>query len=621
MAFSSLSPLPLILFLLLLLHQPFFSTANLHKASLLRAGFLSHSTPIKDTPPTRFFEVTKPIELPKSKPCSYLLLQHDFGYTYGKPPVLANYTPPSECPSEKFSKIVLEWNATCKGRQFDRIFGVWLGGVELLRSCTAEPRATGIVWSVEKDITRYYSLLMKNQTLAVYLGNLVDNTYTGVYHVNITIRFYPAEKKFSSHGSNSDSSGSKYHSPADLILPFSRDLLLNDGLWFEIENSTDIALKKFNIPRNSYRAVLEVYVSFHENDEFWYSNPPNEYIEANNLTGTPGNGPFREVVVSLDGEVVGAIWPFTVIYTGGVNPLLWRPITGIGSFNLPSYNIEITPFLGKILDGEVHEFGFSVSNALNVWYIDANFHLWLDSKSTKVTGELLKHNSLPLAFSLESDFKGLNGTFVTSVSRSISSSGWVKSSHGTFTTNWIQNLRYSNSMVMGNDGNLQLVNQTTHFNDSVNAKTPSSSVYSSESHKKFTLYMYSNYLDQGNGTSFSLANITLGFNEKKSEAVGFELSNSSLENVQNGQGYIAVKNKLVVGGLGSTQQVYKYDGSNFCYFRNVSSSNYTILYDKVGNTCKERTKSHLNFGLSSRRPFRARRPFLAFSFLDNSKGT
>ena len=60
------------------------------------------------------------------------------------------------------------------------------------RSCTAEPRATGIVWSVEKDITRYYSLLMKNQTLAVYLGNLVTKTYTGVYHVNITIQFYPA---------------------------------------------------------------------------------------------------------------------------------------------------------------------------------------------------------------------------------------------------------------------------------------------------------------------------------------------------------------------------------------------------------------------------------------------
>ena len=71
---------------------------------------------------------------------------------------------------------------------------------------------------------------------------------------------------------------SKYHTPADLIIPFSRNLPLNDGLWFEIESSTDIALSEFKIPQNAYRAVLEVYVSFHENDEFWYSNFYNEYI-------------------------------------------------------------------------------------------------------------------------------------------------------------------------------------------------------------------------------------------------------------------------------------------------------------------------------------------------------
>ncbi|MCE3049218.1 hypothetical protein HAX54_044410, partial [Datura stramonium] len=93
-----------------------------------------------------------------TNPCSYLVLQHDFGYTYGKPPVLANYTSPSNCPSQKFSKIVLEWNATCKGRQFDRIFGVWLSGVEIFRSCTAGSQANGIVWTVKKDITRVQSL-------------------------------------------------------------------------------------------------------------------------------------------------------------------------------------------------------------------------------------------------------------------------------------------------------------------------------------------------------------------------------------------------------------------------------------------------------------------------------
>ncbi|KAK9269047.1 hypothetical protein L1049_000815 [Liquidambar formosana] len=283
------SVIPLLLFSLFLLHHPLSSTANIHKANLLRSELLSQSTPSpNDTPVTTYFEVTKPIRLPKTTPCSYQILRHDFGFTYGKPPVLANYTPPSHCPSQNFSKIVFEWKATSKGRQFDRIFGVWLGGVEILRSCTAEPRATGTVWTVKKDITRYYSLLMKDQTLAVYLGNLVNNIYTGIYHVNITVHFYPAEQHFNDSEPNSDNSASGYRSRvgADLILPISRNLPLNDGLWFEIQNSTHIESKEFEIPQNAYRAVLEVYVSFHENDEFWYGNFPNEYIAANNLTGT-----------------------------------------------------------------------------------------------------------------------------------------------------------------------------------------------------------------------------------------------------------------------------------------------------------------------------------------------
>jgi len=38
------------------------------------------------------------------------------------------------------------------------------------------------------------------------------------------------------------------------------------------------------VPSNAYRAIVEIYVSAHVNDEFWYSNPPDAYIEANNLT-------------------------------------------------------------------------------------------------------------------------------------------------------------------------------------------------------------------------------------------------------------------------------------------------------------------------------------------------
>ena len=511
---------------------------------------------------------------------------------------------------------MLEWSATCKGRQFDRIFGVWLGGVELLRSCTAEPRATGIVWRVKKDVTRYYSLLMKeeNQTLAVYLGNLVDKTYTGVYHVKLTFHFYPAVGKYSEILASG-------HTPwADLILPISRNLPLKDGLWFEIENSTDLEVKQFKIPRNAYRAVLEVYLSFHENDEFWYSNPTNDYISANNLTGTPGNGPFREVLVWLDGKLVGAVWPFTVIYTGGVNPLLWRPITGIGSFDLPSYNIEITPYLGRILDGKTHTFGFSVTNALNVWYIDANLHIWLDHRSTRTQGKLLGHGSGGYLSTSTLYMKGLNASFFTQCSRSISSTGWVKSSHGKLITQSIQEVQYTNLMVMGDDGNMQTVNQTIHFDDGVYVNSPSLN-HSIKSSKLFPLYLYSDYVDQGNKTYLSTANVTLGFNDDMSELVGTHFSKTSVENLQTGQGSIIVKNNLVSSGLGSTQQVYNYGSPRFCYFRNVSSSNYTILYDiENSSSCRGRPQALMEFSNGKFSSIPARKVFLTSDLQEDEKG-
>ncbi|RZC73421.1 hypothetical protein C5167_048901 [Papaver somniferum] len=457
--------------------------------------------------------ITKPIKIPpKAKPCaSLLLLQHDFGYTYGKSPALVNYKPPRNCPSKHFS---IEWESTAEGFQFDRIFGVWLSGVEIFRSCTAEPT--------------------------------------------------PSD-------------------PADLIMRISRNLSLNDGLWFLVENSTDTQSKKFTIPRNSYRAVLEVYVSFHSKDKFWYAHPPNEYINAYNLTGTPGNGPFREVVVRLNGDEIGAVWPFTVVFTGGLNPLIWRPVTAIGSFDLPSYDIEITPFLGKILDGKQHEFGFGVTNALNEWYRDANLHIWLDHESDATTGELIRNITPPSKISLVSKKKG---SYITSAIRSFSVSGWVKSSHGNITTNSFQDFSFTNRMTM--HGSSHTVNQTIDASSRVYAivPSPSSYMYTFERYQNFPLSFHAENVPLGHDSHTALSYISLGFNEKRLAGSSSSPWVSSVLNNSQGQGVLNYSGSSVTGALGRIQQVYYLNGSDECYLWNVTSSADTIVYNMSGDPCQ-----------------------------------
>ncbi|TVU22830.1 hypothetical protein EJB05_32550, partial [Eragrostis curvula] len=556
-------------------------------------------------PPTTFFEVDRPIHPPRGSPgpCSTLLLSSSFGATYGRPPVTAAYAPPA-ClrGGGSLALAVLEWSADCRGRQFDRIFGVWLSGAELLRSCTAEPRPNGILWSVSRDVTRYAALLAQPGEVAVYLGNLVDKTYTGVYHVNLTLHLY--------FHAASPPPPQQQLQKADLIVPISRSLPLNDGLWFAIQNDTDAQSKKLAIPSNTYRAVLEVFVSFHSNDEFWYTNPPNDYIQANNLTTVPGNGAFREVIVRVDADVVGAVWPFTVIYTGGINPLLWRPITGIGSFNLPTYDIDITPFLGKLLDSKEHAFGFSATNALDIWYVDANLHLWLDHRSEKTTGGLISYDTSRLDLSVNSQFSGLDGSFVTSASRQVSATGWVKSSYGEVTTTFYQRFGFENSNVYSKNGTVQTVNQTIDAKSGVFAKDASAVLLSEEVHKVFPLYVYTGTSDQV-GDEYSLVSLVkLGINDKRISGGKLGFLYSSLRNAESAHGSMRVKKNLVVSGLGQTHQVYKYVGTDGCYFRDVSSRNYTILSDHSEDSCSKGPYNRAKFSSTKLGNQSARRKLL-----------
>eukprot|EP00897_Mesotaenium_endlicherianum_P005343 jgi/Mesen1/4837/ME000244S04019 len=116
--------------------------------------------------------------------------------------------------------------------------------------------------------------------------------------------------------------------PADLIVPISAPP--PGARWFDLSHNASwrtVALPA--LPRNIVRAELEIYATHHGADEFYWGNAPNKYKEAlpTALQGNVyGGGVFREIRAYVDRHLAGTVWPYPLIYTGGVNPYFWRPV-------------------------------------------------------------------------------------------------------------------------------------------------------------------------------------------------------------------------------------------------------------------------------------------------------
>lgn len=106
-----------------------------------------------------------------------------------------------------------------------------------------------------------------------------------------------------------------------------------------------------------------------------YTNVDDE--EAATKLGLCGGGVYRELQVYVDGQLAGASYPFPVVYTGGINPFLWRPLTGIMSFDIPDYSFDLSPW--DLSDGKPHTITVLVDGGDDqggVWYLDAALLLY-----------------------------------------------------------------------------------------------------------------------------------------------------------------------------------------------------------------------------------------------------
>ena len=355
---------------------------------------------------------------PPGKPCVVELF-HDLTFTdFNTRPY--SYAPPADCGHGHWKKVVLEADfSVTAGRQFDRTATLWLGGVNLYFGTTQEPSAAvAPSWHVERDLTDYSALLRDAQPGQAIIGNVVNGTYTGVIHGSARLLFYPGN-------------GPLAQAVPDAVYPLGADAVGNTAV---LNGPSDKLAKTLSLPRNIERAYLDVFTQSQGGDEFWYTCVPDAYAAQ---TQECGGGNFREAEVSIDGQPAGVAPVYPWIYTGGIDPYLWRPTPGVQTLNFMPYRVDLTPFAGLLSDGALHEIAVNVAGAHGYFSATAALLLYRDRHARQITGGLTRNTLVgqaptpTISSTLATDSAGnVGGAVTTQLQRQFVIEGYIDTSHG-----------------------------------------------------------------------------------------------------------------------------------------------------------------------------------------------
>ena len=297
---------------------------------------------------------------------------------------------------------------------------------------------------------------------------------------------------------------------ANVILPISAKRGINGSLpsTFTIPSTTQNATTQLpagSFPRNAKRVIVSIAATGQGDEEFWWQNVMSSAVSTYNASGGVlfGNSSFREVQLWLDGQMAGVVWPFPVIFTGGVVPAFWSPMVGMQAFDMSEGEIDVTPWLGSLCDGRAHTFDMKVvglsDNAgktavLNQgvggnWAVTGKIFIWTDGNSTATTtSDMIKISSsdpeISVSQTIQQNATGGNDTLVytTSVRRSLTITSNIKTSqypNGRVAI-WTQSLSQTTNNALTSQGNIQANTHSTSGKDSFlyGVETPYTNTYS-----------------------------------------------------------------------------------------------------------------------------------------------
>lgn len=378
---------------------------------------------------------------PYTTPCTVTLFDNQVFADFSTKPF--DFTPPATCPGP-WQKVVLSMDYyVTVGVQFDRTAEIWFDGSIIYFGTTQEPSAVvSPSWHIDRDVTDLSALFATAQTGHATLGNIVDSTYTGVIYGSATLNFYPEAPTVFDHLARPDivvgMSGSEDGSTADVSSP-----------------DQQLAITFTSLPTNIERAFLDVYAQSQGGDEFWYFNLPDDIAP---VFQDGGGTAFRETEVFIDGTPAGVAPIFPWIYTGGVDPLMWRPTPGVQTLSFEPYRVDLSPFAGILNDGQAHTIALSVFNTQEHFSLAANLLLYLDHGSTAVTGSVTENTlaapTVNVDENVTQDADGASGTVTVTSNRQFSITGTLNTSRGVVTTQIQQTLGFSSAQDLATNATL-----------------------------------------------------------------------------------------------------------------------------------------------------------------------
>ena len=514
-----------------------------------------------------------PVSRPTTTPCTVTLYDNQEFADYSAKPI--TYTPPSECRGN-WAKVVLTVDFTVTaGRQYDRTASLYLGNANIFYGTTAEPRSTlSPSWHVERDVTDLSAIFKAPQTGQAIVYNIFNSTYNGDIYGTAKLLFYPADLR---------------NPPA--VVPQAVIPVSGVNSPYELDTTASQLTTSVTAPRNTVKAYLDVIAQSQSSDEFWYLCAPNDV--AAELESCPGTA-FRETEITIDGKPAGIAPVYPWIYTGGIDPYLWEPITGVQTLNFKPYRVDLTPFAGVLSDGEPHTVGVSVYNASSYFLATANLLLYTDPLRRTTGGGLLEDTlgSAPtpqVTEKLTTDASGnTTGTVSVSSQRNFAVKGYVNTALGRVETTVNQAVHFNSTQTFNVGSNdIQNVVQTS----TVNGTTTSQLGFVREQttrHIAFPLTLDYSYVVNPDNTSVQVVTSDQKDLETETKALnGFTLFSSGSAEQVHSTDTLNLSAAGAVTSIGPTASSASYqseDSLGACYSRQLTSKDrvLTAVTDGVG---------------------------------------